>query len=75
MQDIASKGSFYEKDSIFGRLWSLKSLDAESWDPHFYIELANGEKRQRLLSRQANPSLYSKCIASSRELDGFNLNE
>lgn len=67
--------SFVEQEQMHRRLWSLRTLDSDSWDPHFFIELTTGEKKQRLVSRQANPTLYSKCIATSRDIDGYGAHE
>lgn len=76
MQDHSShQGSFVEQQKINSRLWTLRTLDNDSWDPHFFIELTTGEKKQRLISRQHNPTLYSKCIATSRDIDGYDQHE
>lgn len=68
-------GIVEDQDQMVGRLWRLNTLDSDSWDPHFHIELTTGEKKQRLVSRVGNPTLYSKCIATSKDSDGYDVSE
>ena len=60
-----------ESEQAKSSLWVLVPAESASNDPYFYVEMAYGEKRPRLIANREDVKVNSKIIATTRDADGY----
>jgi len=63
----------YSNDDHPSSVWTLKHAGYETSQPHFFIELPNGEIKPRLAFQRQNPQTSSKLCAIGSDPNRGNL--